>query len=389
MKIIIGTESFSPNISGVAITTELLAEDLAKTKHEVFVFAPSRDLKTHYDQDFKKIKVLRLRAFPNPFRKGFFVSLLPKKEIAKKVSQIKPDLIHLQDPTSICTALLKVAKQNRIPVIITNHFSLGYVLSYFGYLKVIHRPLRTILSRYLVKFYNQCNFVFCPTQTVKKDLVSLGIKSPIEVISNGVDLERFCSYSSPEVLRLKFRLPLNPIVLYVGRIDKDKNINVLIEAIPRVRKEINAHFVFVGQGEELPKIKKKVTRLGLERVVTFLGWINHNSDDLPGIYQLASLFVIPSMVETQSIVTLEALASGLPVVAAEAGALPELVKDKENGFLFSGGSKNMAQGIVKILEDKKMASEMGKKSLQIVSQHRIEESFKKIVEIYEKVLCKF
>lgn len=385
MKIIIGTESFSPNISGVVVTTELLAENLAKRGHKVFVFAPSRGLNTYFDPDFKKFKVLRLKAFKNPFRKGFFITLLPKREVAKAVSQIKPDLIHLQDPTSISTALLKVAKKKRIPVIITNHFSLEYVLSYVRYLRMIHGPLRKILKNYLVKFYNQCDFVFCPTETVKKDLVSWGVKTPIKAISNGVDLERFYSYSSPETLRLKFHLPPNPLVLYVGRIDKDKGLDVLIEAMPLVRKEVDAHFVLAGSGDELPRLEKKVVNLGLKGVVTFLGWIEHSREELPQIYQLASLFAIPSTIETQSIVTLEALASGLPVVAARAGALPELVKDGENGFLFSNGPADMAKQIIRILKNKQIAKEMGQKSLQIVSRHQIGESFKKIVAIYENV----
>lgn len=390
MKIIIGSESFSPNISGVAIVTEFLAENLTKIGHEVFVFVPSREYQTHYDDTVKNYRVLRLKSTVNPFRKGFRIAFLPKKLVFKEVEKIHPDIIHLQDPTSICTALRKAGKKFNIPVVITHHFSLDYVLSYLKYLKPLHPTIRKILSNYLVKFYNCCNYVICPTEFVKKELLKWGVKSPVEAISSGVDLARFFSYSPPEIIRLKYHLPSNKIVLYVGRLDKDKSIEILIESIPQVVQETNAHFVLAGSGDELPKLQDMAAKLGVENFCSFLGRISHEPDDLPKIYQIASVFVIPSTIETQSIVTLEALASGLPVVAAKAGALPELVKDDKNGFLFEpGDSKQLSSLIIKILKDERLRKSMSKESLTIVANHQIKESLDKVRKVYEKVLSTF
>lgn len=262
MKIIIGSESFSPNISGVAIHAKLLAENLSKRGHQVYVFAPSKSLKSHYDDSEAKYKIFRLRSVPNPFREGFRVAFLPGRIILREVKRINPDIIHLQDPTSICSALLKSAKKNDIPVIVTNHFSLEYVISYLGYLKPFHKQIKYVLMRYLSRFYNKCDYIFCPTETVKKDLIKWGITKPIQAISNGVDLERFFSYSSPMQIRLKYHLPMNPIVLYVGRINIDKNIDVIIKAIPLVLKKINAHFLFIGDGDDLNKLQKLAKKQG-------------------------------------------------------------------------------------------------------------------------------
>lgn len=386
MKIIIGSESFSPNISGVAVHAELLAKNLARKGNKVYLFAPSRGLKTDWDNDFKEYKVLRLKSVINPFRDGFRVSFMPKKDIFTAATNIKPDLIHLQDPTSICSALLKFAKKNNIPVVATNHFSLDYVVSYLKYLKPFHPQIRYFLKKHLTRFYNQCNQILCPTETVKKDLIVRGVETPITAISNGVDLDRFFSYSDPSEIRLKYHLPMNLIVLYVGRIDKDKNIEVMVRAIPEVCKKTNAHFVFAGLGDEIPKMKKLVEKLKITRETSFLGKINYSSGDLPLIYQIASVFAIPSTIETQSIVTLEAMASGLPIVAANAGALPELVSNGENGYLFPAGNfEKMGEEIAKILVDFQLQKKMKKKSLEIVSSHQIEKSFKSIAEVYEKV----
>jgi len=388
MTIVLGSESFPPNISGVAIAVDLLAEDLAKKGHQVCVFAPSPSGKP-YREKRKGFEVIRLRSFRNPFRKGFRVALFPKREVLKEVAKISPDIIHLHDPTSVCTALKKAALKLKIPLLITNHFSLDYVLSYLAFLKPAHRMLRKFLSLYLAKYYNDCDYVICPTETVKKTLLGFGVKRPILAISNGVDLERFFAYSAPTETLLKYHLPANPLVLYVGRIDKDKDIDVLLKAVPLVIKQINAHFVLVGGGDKLEEFRRFVIKNRLERFVSFLGPITHESEDIAKIYQLASLFVIPSRIETQSIVTLEAMASGLPIVAAKAGALPELVTHGKNGFLFPPGDYQMlAEYLVRLLKDQQLQENMGKESLAKVVTHEIGRSFAKVEALYEKVAQK-
>ncbi len=390
LTIIIGTESFAPNISGVAVAAEKLACNLSQSGHNVYLFAPSRSFHTGKDESFTDYNVIRFKSFKNPFRKGFRIAFPFAKEISKAVMEIKPDIIHLHDPGSLCSSLKKSAKAQGIPIVITNHFNLDYVLSYFRYLEPLHPWFEKWLTNYLVKFYNECDCVTCPTVTIKKELENWGVVSPIVEISNGVDLERFYSYSSPVAVRHRYNLPSNvPIVLYVGRIDKDKSFEVFIRCIPNVLSKVDAFFLVVGDGDEIGKMKILAQNLGVAEKINFLGWIDHYSPDLPQIYQVASVFAIPSSIETQSIVTLEALASGLPVVGADGGALPELVKHGENGFLFSPrDSKALADYIIKILQDKNLADAMRRKSLEIVSEHRISESFARINKVYEEVLNK-
>jgi glycosyltransferase involved in cell wall biosynthesis len=309
--------------------------------------------------------------------------------VRELVARFQPDLIHLQDPVAICKNLLKAAKKHKIPVVITNHFSLDYILAYVASLRLLHPVMRKMLSSHLAKFYNRCDCVLCPTETVKKDLQAMGVRRPIEAISNGVALERFYAYQPPHSIRLKYHLPRNPLVLYVGRIDKDKSLEVLLQAVPKVVEETNAHFVLVGNGTVLPKLKKMVEKQSLERFVSFLGPIQHDSEALPGIYQSATVLLIPSAVETQSIVTLEAMASGLPIVAARAGALPELVEDGVNGFLFPpDDAEEAAKETINILQNPVLAQQMGEKSLKMVAAHRIEESFRRIKRVYEEVTGK-
>ena len=387
MRIVIGTESFVPSISGVVVMTELLARYLSSQGHEVYIFAPRHPLRHNDGLNVNGVTVRDFRSVLNPFRKGFRLTAFPRREVARAIQEIKPDIVHLQDPACLCGSLRMAAKANGIPVVVANHFNLDYVLSYLRYLAPLHSQINSMLAKYLVSFYDQCDLVLCPTETVKKQLENMGVEAPIEAISNGVDLERFHSYSALGAIHRKYHLPIQPIVMYVGRIDTDKSVEVLVRAIPRVLESCTARFVFIGDGGETAKLKKLVEELGISWAVSFLGWVHHDSADLPRLYQIASMFAIPSAIETQSIVTLEALASGLPVVAANAAALPELVRDGENGYLFPpGDSEAMADKICRILGDKNLRDKMGKKSLEIVCNHGCGKSFERFENLYEGLI---
>ena len=238
----------------------------------------------------------------------------------------------------------------------------------------------------MANFYNSCQYVICPSETVKSWLLTVGVKVPVAAISNGVDLHRFFSYESPSGIRADLGLPELPIVLYVGRIDQDKSLDTLLEAIPLVLQNQAAHFVFCGGGNLLGRLRKKILQAGLGEQVTFLGQLDHQNQELPRLYQIATCFVIPSQIETQSIVTMEAMASGLPVVAAAAGALPELVSEGDNGSLFDpGDAVELARKIGLILGNPELAQQMGQRSLQKVVEHELSRNLFKIEQIYEGV----
>jgi glycosyltransferase involved in cell wall biosynthesis len=191
-------------------------------------------------------------------------------------------------------------------------------------------------------------------------------------------------------MRRELRIPAEkPIVLYVGRLDVDKNVEILIKAIPLITKKIAAHFVLLGEGTEKEKLQVLVKALKAQANISFLKFIDYNNRALPRIYQTSNLFVNPCPYETQSIVTLEALATGLPVVVANAGALPELVENKVNGFRFRpGDEKDLAKKIIKILQNKKLAKKMGEKSLKKVENHLVEETCDQYEKIYKNLAKK-
>jgi glycosyltransferase involved in cell wall biosynthesis len=389
MKVVIGSESFYPNISGVAVTTMNLASHLAGRGYEVTIIAPSPGRRSYREQLAEGLAVERISSFPNPFRKGFRVTFFPRALVGQILDQCSPDVIHLQDPTSIGCALLSEAEKRGIPVVISHHFTIDYVLAYLRFLKPFHGPLRRWLTRRTNRFYNSCRYVITPSKTVKNQLESAGLKTRIKVVSNGVDLNRFFAYEPPSGIRAALHLPNHPIVLYVGRIDPEKSLDTLIRAVPIVLARHRAHFVLCGGGNLLEALRKRLRQERLTDSVTLLGPLDHDSELLPRIYQLAACFVIPSGMETQSIVTLEAMASGLPVVAARAAALPELVADGDNGLLFRfGDEQDLAAKINLLLEDEEMRRLMGRRSLENVVRHELQQNLARIEVVYDELVEK-
>lgn len=215
--------------------------------------------------------------------------------------------------------------------------------------------------------------------------IKKGLKTNITPISNGLKTNIFNPNNNGEYLKKKFNLPDKNIVLFTGRINEEKNLDVLIKAIPYVVKETNAHFLLVGSGGEYKKWLMNLTKkLQIDKYTTFIDFLDWK--DYPNIYSIAKVFVIPSEAELQSIVTLEALASGLPVVVVNNGALPELAS-MNNGFVFEPkNSEQMADCIVKILQDEKLRKNMGLNSLKLIKNHTIESVANQFEKTYKKVI---
>lgn len=388
MKIIIGATSYySPNISGAGISTHLLVVYLKSKGHQVYVITPGIRLKNYTEESqLGSIKLYRLKSIRNPLREGLFIPVMPGAEVKRIIHNIKPDIVHIQDPMPMNMALQKEAHKMGIPVVLTNHFTVDYVLSYINsFLQPILEPL---FLKTLVNFYNKCDIITCPTQTIVDTVKAIGVTKPVVALSNGVDIGRFKSEINLARIRRKFNIPANKvIILYLGRLDRDKSIFVLIRSIEKVLKKVDAHFVIAGSGDLEDDIKEYINSNNLTEFTTLTGKIDYESDDLVGLYKLADIFTIISSVETQSMATLEAMAASKPIVAANAGALPELVFNNKNGFLFDPGDGNeLANYLVILAKDKELRLKMGKESLKRVAKHDLNKCQEGFKELYQNIL---
>jgi glycosyltransferase involved in cell wall biosynthesis len=279
--------------------------------------------------------------------------------------------------------LARAGKAAGLPVIGTNHFVPANILPHAPGIFLRTATTRRILSRWLwkhvVAFYQGLDAVTAPSHAGAALLQAHGLRIPVHVISNGVDIVRFRPALTGASLE-----PDRAIALYVGRLDPDKGLETLIQAMPRVLARYSAQLVLCGRGPHEQSLRRLCSTLGVTAHVRFPGFIVDRS--LPEIYRSATVFVMPSPNELQSLASLEAMASGLPVVAAEALALPELVHEGENGVLFPpGDARVLAERLVDLLSDSTRLGRMGRAGRAIAECHRFDLTLIALRNLYEKV----
>jgi glycosyltransferase involved in cell wall biosynthesis len=173
----------------------------------------------------------------------------------------------------------------------------------------------------------------------------------------------------------------------VSRLDKDKRINIIIEALPKILTKCDIQFVPVGKGVEKENLAKLARKLGVEKNITFPGFVP--DEELPSMYAAADCFVLACPYELQSLATMEAMATGKPAIVVDALALPELVHSGENGYLFpENDSEALADAVIKIMTDKELRKKMGEKSLEIIGEHDIDKSAGKYEAFYKEIIEK-
>ena len=416
MKIVISTDIYYPMINGVAVFSRNLAAGLKKRGHEVLVLAPSIDgpYKTELDPEFGftvvRLKSKKIHIYPDQINKvpeskqilghkmpklfyknGLNVSLNPGSTIKKVLDEFQPDIIHDQTPGPVALAVFRYAKRHDIPLVSTDHAYPDNLTQQLKLPKAAKRPINAMMNRYFVSFLKRSEYATMPTEQAVADLIPnkrKPFKVPVEALSNGIDLSRFSKGRANKEIYTEFGIPKDkPIVLYVGRVDPEKSLNVLMDAFIKVHKKVpDAHLVVVGDGTARPKLEDQIAKAGLSDQAHFLGRIV--GDKLPQLYRTGTVFAITSKTETQSIVLMEAMASGLPCVAVDAGAIHELVQNSKNGYLCNADDVDaVARGIVKVITaDKERWEKLSQESIKRARKHDISHTLTRIEEIYNTVL---
>ena len=385
MKILIATDTYYPDVNGAAYFTYRLATTLAERGHNVSAMCPSRSMKNTVS-NHGRVTVYGIRSIHLPVYQDFRISaLFISRTIKSAVKKISPDIVHIQNHFLIGKEVVSAAKKLGIPVMGTNHFMPENLVHYLHLPVIAERRVQKFAWRRFVRVFEQLDFVTTPTKTAAALLVKAGLSREAVPISCGIDLERFKPTNDGEYLRRRFAIPSDrPVLLYVGRLDKEKRIDMILRALPDIQRFNSVHLVLAGIGKERQTLEELAQKLGMQNAVTFTGFVPDR--DLQNIYRVGDLFVMASIAELQSIVTMEAMASGLPVVAANAMALPELVHDGENGYLFSDGNSQMlAEKVVTILSNQAMMAEMSRKSLEIIKDHDINRIVERFESIYSEI----
>lgn len=415
MKIVISTAVYYPMTNGVAVFSHNLAMGLAQRGHKVMVLCPSLTGKNHTVNDHG-VKTVYLRSIELPvypdqinpvppkkklfgkelphvlYKNGLHASVLPSREVKKALSKFRPDVIHCQVSDPIGIAVVRYAHKNQIPLITTEHNYPDVITDPLKLPKVVKKPVDAILASYFVGRQKKSDYVTMPTQMAIDDLIlkrEKNFKVPVEAVSNGVDLSAFKPGKAADSIYEKYQIPKDrPIVLYVGRVDPEKQINIVIDAFKEVLKTVpDAFFVITGDGVAKAGLEKQVSELKISDSVRFLGRVM--PPELYEIYKVGDVFATASEIETQGIVLIEAAATGLPLVAVDKGAVKEVCRDRENGVLCEPKDvAGIAKGLTEILSDKVLRKKYSENSLEIAKTHDINRTLARFEEIYKEVISR-
>lgn len=378
MKIAIVTETYLPFIAGVSSSTDSIARFLVKTGHQVTVISPRPVLPIRKEE--KELKLIYTPSVKDFFFAGKPMSLLPLPIplMFREIKKDKVDLVHIQEAGSLGISALMFAKLRKIPVVGALHLTPEQIVRFIK-INPFNLTIK-IINQFLKIYYNSCAAVMVPTQTFGRILKNIGVKKELVIVSNGVDIKRFTPAKEDFQIFKKYHLPNDKILfLYLGRIDKDKNIATIIKALTKTLEKI--HLVIAGQGLEEKNLKDLINKLKVSDKISWLGLLPE--EDLVKIYQAVDCFIIMSPYEVQSIVTLQAIACGLPVIASNKGALPELVHDKKNGFLIETYDfKTLSQKMAIIANHKNLREKFGRESRKIAIPHQKEKNLAKLNQLY-------
>lgn len=371
MKVAVFTDTFLPQINGVTNTLRKLREYYEKKNIEYLFFAPDNEgelksknnVERYFGLKFFLYPECRL-AIPNIFR------------LNNSLSEFKPDVIHLMTEINMGITGLMYAKKHEIPVIS------NYSTNFCNYLKYYKLDIFEKQAwNYMRWFHNQNDLVICPTEQVRTMLHNHGIDN-VDIFSRGIDAKAF----SPEYRNIEFRKKYdidNKIVLsFVGRVAAEKDMDILIESYKNVKNKYSQKvaLIITGGGPYLETCKKE-----LPKDTIFTGF--KKGKELSEIYASSDIFVFPSSTETFGNVVLEAMASGLPVIGADAGGVSEIISDGVNGIKFKQRNVlELTNSIFRLIENENLRNKLGENGRKTGLNRSWDKVFDKLVDNYCEII---
>ncbi len=376
MKILLLSELYLPIINGVVTSTSTLCKALEDEGHEVKVLSlANKQLikeNTFYNEAFSLEAI-----YPNAF-----ATLKLDKQIYKEIITWNPDILHTQSEFSTMLFAKKIAKKLNIPIVHTYHTSYEDYVHYLFLPKILGKKLVASLLKKLLK---NVTHIITPTKKIRKMLKLYGIKNTISVIPTGIELD-FPILAQNKKNKLKQELGISEekkILLFLGRIAKEKNIESLIEYIAQIKNE-NYFLLIAGDGPHRQELEKKAKELKIQERVLFAGMIPR--EKVYTYYQLADVFVSASTSETQGLTYIEALANARPLLCQYDTCLDNVLIPHKNGYFFKNFEEfeNRANELFEESRYVKMQT-FAKESVQHLSKKNFAKS---VLDVYERAIKK-
>jgi 1,2-diacylglycerol 3-alpha-glucosyltransferase len=353
------TNNYLPFCGGVTISVETLRRGLEGRGHEVWTFAPRFPGAPETDP-----RVVRFPSIPAATYPEFALAVPWSPRIGRQVSRLGLDVFHAHHPFLLGPAARRLARRLHRPLVFTYHTRYE---KYAHYVPLTRPLVEAAALRLSTRFAARADAVIAPSALVRDQLRARGVTAPIAVVPTGVDLGRFRPSEGAAARRALGLAAAEPLVLYVGRLDREKSVDRVLLAFDRIAGTLpGAQLWLVGQGKETEPLRRLAAGLGAGDRVHFAGVRAHQG--LAVWYQAADLFLFASETETQGLVLAEAAACGLPAVAVIAPGCDEVVRDGETGILTKGDPAALAEAAIGLLLDGDRRVAMGARARQVAEQ---------------------
>lgn len=382
IRIAFFTDSYLPAVDGVVTSILNFREELKRRGHRVFVFASAKRnyLRKYSSNDTFLYPGIEFKPYPQ-----YNVAIFPYNSVFK-LGELDVDIVHSQTPMVMGFAGLigaKVLKCRTVGTYHTNVTNRPVVNAYYPKNRHMSRLAASYMTKYMRFFYNSCDRVISPSETIKRMLIRNGIEN-VGVVPNCIDISRFNAQVSGDSIREALGIrPSEKMVLYLGRISKEKRIEILLKAASLLmRKDERVRLVIGGTGPATEHYRAIASKLGISHKTKFIGFVKEKS--LPELYAACDAFCLPSTFETQGIVVIEAMAMGKPVVGADYMAIKELIKPGVNGEKFrSGDYTGCAKKIDKVLNN---AGRYRHAAIRTAAEFSREKATDRLLDTYNRVL---
>lgn len=379
MRIAVYTDTYLPTVDGVVNSIRNTKRTLEAWGHRVLVIAPGDGRAGEGEApDTFYSRARELRQYP-----GYRISFVPTRRDLHVLEAYDPDLVHTHGVAFMGLKGMWAARELALPMVLTFHTMIMDAIPYYTPFKRRSRLLARLLSRYLRGFLHRSGAVVTPTAAILDELRHLAPHMRrTAVVPNGVDPARFRVGLDGGRVREKHDLGEGDLLLHVGRVAPEKDIDFLLRAFPALRRRRpGCKFLVVGAGPELARCRRFVERHELSEDIVFTGFVP--DEDLPSYYAAADVLTIASRFETQGMVALEAMACGTPVVAVDYRAFPEYIQDGENGFLFPPGDvSGFHMSVLAALEGEETVRQRARETASRFSWERCTE---RLVALYEEM----
>jgi len=387
MRLLIVGTTYRPAHNGQAIFTTQLAEGLARRGHAVTVAVPGPRGPSCFERNGVVVHVLPSVSLDR-WHPDAALPLMPHRALRAVMAAAKPEIVHVHDHYPLSRAAVRLARGMGVRVVGTDHFVPDNLKPYLPAVRWAGRAYDRLLWWWMLDLYNRLDVVTAPSETAADLLVRSGLRVPVRPISCGVDVGRFAPMTDLNRAAWRRRYGLDEthmLCLYVGRLDGEKGVDVLLHAVSLLDRG-TVTLAIAGKGAARPALEQLARALELGNRARFLGFVP--DEDLPALLNSADLFAMPSTAELLSIATLEAMACGRPVLAARARALPELVSDGGNGYLFApGDAADAARCLASMAAETERWPAMGAESRRRALGHALDGALGAYEEVYQGVLC--